>query len=83
MKTEAEIRHEYEATKAKMEELRQKLYTAIDDLGRFPYNSRDDKIAWKTYQELQDKTGFYAIRLGTLRFVLNMPPDEARSIIER
>lgn len=76
MKTEAEIRHEYELTKARFEECHQETYKAIDNLGRFRYNSRENKIAWKTFDNLLEESSSLATRLGTLRFVLNMSPDE-------
>lgn len=74
MKTEAEIKHEYEATRAKFNECAQELDRAIDNLGRFRYGSRDNKIAWKNFASLESESHFLAIRLGTLRFVLDMPP---------
>lgn len=76
MKTEAEIRYEYEATKTRLDECAQELNRAIYKLFRFSPGSRDNKKASENYNSLQYEASFLAIRLGTLRFVLDMPPPE-------
>lgn len=70
MKTQAEIKHEYELTKAKRDECIQELNKAIDNLGRFHSGSRDNKIAWENFEAAQQEALYLSVRVGTLRFVL-------------